>query len=327
MQSNEKRCQYVNLEGVPCKSASHKDGQFCFWHDNKQPKNGPGIKNELVAWLEAGHSLEGVHLAHADLSQLKLPRSQDDALLNFRNADLRHANLAKAHLFAVNFSGSNLMKTDLSGANINRSNLDKANLLGTCFTDTKMEDVKWGKRCRQEFEAKQQAKKHMMVQAIQNYTEAEEIYRKLRIECEARGLYDEAGHFHYRERVMHQTLLPKYSTQWWLSRLVQIVCGYGESAARVVVFSFGFIFLCALAYGFLPLSGGSALQFSLDKSLTSNLSVLGNCTYYSVVTFTTLGYGDIAPLGFSKVLAALEAFVGAFSMSLFVVVFVRKMTR
>ncbi len=52
-----------------------------------------------------------------------------------------------------------------------------------------------------------------------------------------------------------------------------------------------------------------------------------NSIYFSVVTFTTLGYGDISPLGFARFIAAFEAFMGSFTMALFVVVFVKKMTR
>jgi hypothetical protein len=46
-----------------------------------------------------------------------------------------------------------------------------------------------------------------------------------------------------------------------------------------------------------------------------------------VVTFTTLGNGDIHPVGYSHYLASAEALTGAFFMALFVVVFVRKMAR
>ena len=49
--------------------------------------------------------------------------------------------------------------------------------------------------------------------------------------------------------------------------------------------------------------------------------------YFSIVTISTVGYGDIAPVGISRLFAALEAFTGSFSMALFVVVFVKKMTR
>ncbi|MBU7025782.1 MAG: two pore domain potassium channel family protein [Theionarchaea archaeon] len=53
----------------------------------------------------------------------------------------------------------------------------------------------------------------------------------------------------------------------------------------------------------------------------------GYCLYYSIVTFTTLGYGDIHPLGYSHIIASVEALTGAFFIALFVVVFARKMMR
>jgi len=59
----------------------------------------------------------------------------------------------------------------------------------------------------------------------------------------------------------------------------------------------------------------------------ANLLSLLNCLYFSVVTFTTLGYGDMVPVGAARALAAFEAFTGSFTMALFVVVFVKKMTR
>ena len=48
-------------------------------------------------------------------------------------------------------------------------------------------------------------------------------------------------------------------------------------------------------------------------------------SYFSVVTFTTLGYGDISPTGWSRLLACTEALVGVFMNSLFIFVFCRKM--
>ncbi|WP_373689732.1 ion channel [Rheinheimera sp.] len=40
-----------------------------------------------------------------------------------------------------------------------------------------------------------------------------------------------------------------------------------------------------------------------------------------------MGYGDITPIGVSRLVAAVEAFTGSFTIALFVVVFVKKMTR
>jgi len=39
------------------------------------------------------------------------------------------------------------------------------------------------------------------------------------------------------------------------------------------------------------------------------------------------GYGDLVPIGAARPIAAFEAFTGNFTMALFVVVFVKKMTR
>jgi hypothetical protein len=50
--------------------------------------------------------------------------------------------------------------------------------------------------------------------------------------------------------------------------------------------------------------------------------------YFSFVTFTTLGLGDIRPLtNLGKAFICLEAVIGAFMIAVFVVVFVRKMAR
>lgn len=48
------------------------------------------------------------------------------------------------------------------------------------------------------------------------------------------------------------------------------------------------------------------------------LSRLGNSLYYSVITSTTTGYGDIVPIGFSKVLASIQSIVGFFVLAIFV---------
>lgn len=45
---------------------------------------------------------------------------------------------------------------------------------------------------------------------------------------------------------------------------------------------------------------------------------LGNATYFSIITATTLGYGDLTPVGFSKALAAGEAMLGFFLLAVFI---------
>ncbi|WP_429223157.1 ion channel, partial [Aeromonas veronii] len=88
------------------------------------------------------------------------------------------------------------------------------------------------------------------------------------------------------------------------------------------------IFICSIFYFFCGLNfAGNYLIYRPEASFEENAIFLLECLYYSVVTFTTLGYGDFTPVGLSRIFAAFEAFTGSFTLALFVVVFVKKMTR
>ena len=68
------------------------------------------------------------------------------------------------------------------------------------------------------------------------------------------------------------------------------------------------------------MQGGNVLKYS--GPIIGNFL---NCLYFSVVTFTTLGYGDFQPLeGWSRFLVSSEALLGAFTMALFVYTFARR---
>jgi hypothetical protein len=54
---------------------------------------------------------------------------------------------------------------------------------------------------------------------------------------------------------------------------------------------------------------------------------MGDYPYFSLITFATVGYGDITPTGIAKLLAATEGFFGVFMMSAFAVTFARKLLR
>ncbi len=309
---NQIRCKYVGQNSVSCHHLADESSGFCFWHDVKAAKNTPDIKNRLEELVKEGYSLEGFALHKAKLS----------------GANLAHANLNSARLFQADLSGASLFKTNLDNANLNEANLENANLLGVRLENARLEHTYWGKYLLQEVLAQNAQKAGKRIEAKQLYGEAEEVARYLTNESEKRRQYDIGGRFYRLERVMRRMQMRPFSSEWLWSKLVDMLCGYGENAARVIGFSMLIILMSAILYFLLGLHSTNGLVvFDSQLSIKDNVIRFMESLYFSVITFTTTGYGDFSPAGFSRLVAVIEAFIGAFSISLFVVVFVRKMTQ
>jgi hypothetical protein len=95
------------------------------------------------------------------------------------------------------------------------------------------------------------------------------------------------------------------------------IWGHGERPARALYCAVSVILASALIYsqGVLAQNGGVFRPGFLDS------------LYFSAVTFTTVGYGDISPVGVSRYLACAEAFCGMFLMPLFIVSLSRRYLR
>jgi uncharacterized protein YjbI with pentapeptide repeats len=155
---------------------------------------------------------------------------------------------------------------------------------------------------------------------------ARDIYRALRLNLNASG--DERGSSWaiYQESVMQRRYLRSKGrrAEWLFSLLLDVLWGYGQRPARLFSFSLVFIATCAGVYFFSGIKLGDTCTVGL--ATPSPASHLFECLYFSFITFTTVGYGDIVPCSVvSRMVAATEAFAGIFIMSLFVTANVRKL--
>jgi len=294
------------------------------WIDATYPKN-QELKSCLEERAKTQKIMSNFSLKNCDLSNINLVNTSKKEGYKFHSCNLYKSNFEKSHCYKVDFTASNLMKSNFSNANLNGANLSDCNLLGTNFKNAKLENIIWGKELLQEKNAKKCKDTSLKIEL---YQEAEEIYRYLRKITEEDGLVDTAGFFFQKEMQMRRKKMKKYSMQRLISKIVDLSCGYGEKPIRIIslsifiIFFFSFLFfLTGLLYE------GHVLRYLENKSFLYNIDIYLNSLYFSVVTFTTLGYGDILPLGFSRLFAALEALIGGFILAIFVVVFVKKMTR
>jgi len=320
-------CSYISPDGERCKEKDLGTG-FCFWHDRTIDKSGMELSERLENYAAAGGLMQGIVLKRANLTNINLVRSGSSTGYDMRYADLYRADMRGAHLFNINLEGASLMKAKLNDANLHCANLHDTNLLGVKLSGARLDNVKIGSHVQQEAIAVSADKKRERDKATDHYEQSEEIYRNLRKAAESDGLLNLAGHCAHRELTMRRKQFAKFSKERIVSKFVDLFCGYGERPMNVISFSIMLIMFCAVLFFLFGVqSSNGMIQLSFDKSLSENLSNFFSTVYFSVVTFTTLGYGDIQPVGISRLVATVEAFVGSFALALYVVVFVKKTTR
>ena len=321
---NQEQCQYQGPDHEHCLHDAVNNG-FCYWHDQSRVKTETDLIERLEKRAQTGEPMVGFSLRRTNLHGINLVNHDHKNGYQLIHSDLYRSNLSDAHLFHLNLTGSSLMKANLSHANLNCALLKKTNLLGLELKSTKMENTLWDEHVEQEVQANASSNND---EKLDLFEQAEEIYRNLRRATESQGLFELAGHFFKREMIMRRYQLPRHSTKRYLSKLVDLFCGYGEEPSRVIIFSLLTTLSFALLFFIFGITdGNTTIQFSFSNAWLENLQNFFYSLYFSVVTFTTLGYGDLAPFGLTRAFAALEAFLGSFTLALFVVVFVKKMTR
>ena len=321
-------CAFVRSDGSHCsgRPAEEPDRALCFWHDPEVSKETDDVRKLLEAWADTGESMEGFILRYARLEGLHLSnrRSRD-----MRGAILFRANLQGSSLFNLDLREADLSKANLAGANLNESQMSSVNLLGANFDGTRLERVDWGGPCTNETAARTALREGRHDEASSCFEEAEEVYRILRRAYDGAGRFEQAGAFFRREMTMRRMLLPRFSGARFWSKLVDLFCAYGESPPRVILSATLLNVVIAFLFFFAGVNGpDGALCVDLSQGFWVNCEMYLNCLYYTVVTFTTLGYGEITPATlFTRHLASTHAFAGAFMMAMFVTVFGKKMTR
>lgn len=73
-----------------------------------------------------------------------------------------------------------------------------------------------------------------------------------------------------------------------------------------------FSFLTIFVFGFLFSEFPSATDYMWDTISQGKVGGLDNSFYFSGITFLSIGYGDISPHGFFRVISLIEGFIGNF---------------
>lgn len=145
-----------------------------------------------------------------------------------------------------------------------------------------------------------------------NLTSMENLYKDARITLEKLGRSSLADSFYYKE--METKRKQKNVLIRLLELPVQSLFGYGTYWRRVLMSWFVVVF-------------GAGILYWLGSGVECGDS-LWECIYFSILTATTLSYGDYRPApGIYQGIATLEAIFGTFIWAAFIAIFARKYMR
>jgi uncharacterized protein YjbI with pentapeptide repeats len=248
--------------------------------------------------------LVGANLTGADLTSANLSRSVL-TMADLSNADLSEATLAGAYLGRANItsadlSDANLRDSELIGVNLVRACLVRADISGAhCggadFTDANLNLVRWDKR-------KMRGR-----------------YRGIR------GIDSSFGNAIFKRAAADQDFLDTLEDHWrgtwriYLFRIWGLLTDYGRSVPRVMLCALVIATMYGIAYSLYP----DILSYASGKNITWFTPF-----YFSIVTYTTLGFGDVFPTtAFAEILVSSEVILGYLTLGLLLALLAEKVGR
>lgn len=326
---------------VTCWRPVWNDHGRCIWHSNEDVKPLEAVEAMAPTGPERldGAYLSGLHLGDVDWFE-------ECSLLsaNFTDVDMQGASLAGADLRESSFDNVDLRNVDLTDTNLEDATLTTCDLRRAAFgrsridqtifrnvrisRNTTFQTPVYYERALDDAESEEEYQE-LAQAAVWSYREIHTLHRNNALPYEARVYYLKEKNVRRRlawhERNYFRAVTAEGS-RW--------VTGYGMSPWRVIGTAAVVIVGSALLY---PTIGGLETRADSGGSITWRIEnpesvsrfffvfVMLRSLYFSTITFTTLGYGDITPVGtWARALAGAESLLGAMLTALLVFVLSRR---
>lgn len=162
------------------------------------------------------------------------------------------------------------------------------------------------------------------------YETAFKVYREFATKFEANRLIDNSDEYYYRSKVMENKYLT--GNKKMKSYIYWLLCGYGERPTYALITSIEIVLVFAIIYMITGLNmGGYVIDYTMmlefGIAMPNLIPDFMKSLYFSIVTFTTVGYGDITPVGMSVFLSGLEMLLGVTMVGVWTATLARKITR
>jgi len=317
--------------------------------DNVEPYGYPLYpKSEMGRnrfWVLTQDDLRGIHIYNEDLSSSPCLEVKALSYSSFYNCNLSNTNIERADFSYARFEKCNMEGVVLAAAGgfstriidcvltnacfwesgFRDCNFHGSDFTGVYFEGALLEDIKVNYKTK--FDVKLADTWHTRSMPPD---QKPDILRAIRIAYEKAELWSHMDRLLLEEKLMQRKhlLWPLFQqepsmasfTSWFNNFISGVLSGHSTKPLRVVLMSF------LVAVGF----SVSYLCLGTPTHQNMGTSAILESLYFSFTTFATLGYGDVtygAAYPYMRLLSTLEAWIGAVSISLLVVVLARKVFR
>ncbi|MFI3210299.1 MAG: pentapeptide repeat-containing protein [Peptostreptococcaceae bacterium] len=230
----------------------------------------------------------------------------------FCDSSLKKSILRMVNINGITFKGSDIRMVKILRPQINNLKFDDYNKITKIdeyfLLDNLIVDVNY-KKC---------------------YEDVSKIYKVFSRKLYENNLEDMGAEFNYLYKYNKGKSLEGFEK--FKMNIFWLLCGFGERPTFVLITSIEIIFIFAIIYMFTGININGVeinYEFLLSEGLFRKdfLKDFLVSVYFSVATFTTVGYGDITPYGFSVFLCSIEMFLGLTLTGLWTVCLSRKIIR
>lgn len=268
----------------------------------------------------ANSNLRKVSFVFADLDRTVFLfsdlRGVDMRGAKLRNASLEDANLRKANLSHTDLQGAVMAHADCKGIDLRSANLTGVNLTGADLESARVSSVTYDQNILSRTIGKTRLAPRQIWENMDDLV--------LDTTCRCRGVNASSCYGNQRFRIFldDQAYLEELMESragrlilfvWW------VFSNCGRSVMRWACWSVLFALIFAFVYW----------QMGTQHFHTSNLPFsFATMVYYSVVTFTTLGFGDVAPrTECAALLITTEVVIGYIMLGGLISIFSNKLAR
>jgi len=174
------------------------------------------------------------------------------------------------------------------------------------------------------------------------YLNGRNAYRIARIQANILGDHDRIGSYYYKERYYGGKIIKandfESRSEFIRTKIFDLssryIIGYGEKPLNVFIISFFIVSIFAILYMFagveitltqiIDIDIKNISEYNIDELISNYIKLW----YFSIVTFATVGYGDIIPINIlGRLLVILEIFLGVTMGAYWASVLIKKMSR